>query len=269
VLYSTSSEVILYHTREPSMTSIYRPNLRFVESMIPGDRRMDVIREERVTATTLDIALMELGIESIDFLKLDTQGSELDILRGASSALEGLCAIELEIEFDHIYEKQPLFPEVHAFLISRGFRFMDFPKVFTTADFRFSHRGLRGYDSVGGLLLTWLGKLRAPGGAWRGGGQVLYADAVYLRDPNGYLETAGVEGRRRVLAGVFIASVLDYYEHAHRLIQLGVQLGHIDDQERAALVRLTNSASRSVGPILRDLGRGFRRISRRLVHPGR
>jgi len=43
--------------------------------------------EHAVECTTLDIFMHENGIEKIDFLKVDTEGFDLSVLRGASSAL--------------------------------------------------------------------------------------------------------------------------------------------------------------------------------------
>jgi len=54
-------------------------------------------------------------------IKLDTQGSELDILTGAINALRGVIALEIEVEFNPIYTGQPLFADVDTFLRRHGF----------------------------------------------------------------------------------------------------------------------------------------------------
>jgi len=59
-------------------------------------------------------------------VKLDTQGSELEILDGLSSEqLDAILAVELEAEFHTAYAGQPLFPDVHRFMIDRGFDLFD------------------------------------------------------------------------------------------------------------------------------------------------
>ena len=65
------------------------------------------------------------GIEAADFLKLDTQGSELDILHGADRILRThVLGVQVEVEFAPMYIGQPLFADVDTFL--RGFGFVLF-----------------------------------------------------------------------------------------------------------------------------------------------
>jgi Methyltransferase FkbM domain len=60
-------------------------------------------------------------VSRIDFIKLDTQGSELEILQGGVRALAGVRCVEVEVEFNPIYRGQPLFYEVDAFMRGQGF----------------------------------------------------------------------------------------------------------------------------------------------------
>jgi hypothetical protein len=71
--------------------------------------------------TTLDAWSDDAGISAIDVLKLDTQGSELGVLRGARRRLRTARALEVEVEFNPIYQGQPLFGDVDRFLRRRGF----------------------------------------------------------------------------------------------------------------------------------------------------
>ena len=61
------------------------------------------------------------GLQFIDYIKVDTQGSELDILKGAGEYLKTARCIDIEVEFNPIYEGQCLFWEVDAYLRSNGF----------------------------------------------------------------------------------------------------------------------------------------------------
>jgi FkbM family methyltransferase len=54
-------------------------------------------------------------------LKIDVQGFELDVLRGAARTLASVDAIFAECSFVELYEGQPLVGEIIAFLAERGF----------------------------------------------------------------------------------------------------------------------------------------------------
>lgn len=55
-------------------------------------------------------------------LKIDTQGYELEVLRGAEDVLPLVAAVVLEVSWEELYEGAPSFEEVDAFLSERGFR---------------------------------------------------------------------------------------------------------------------------------------------------
>src|SRR5207248_2510884 len=63
----------------------------------------------------------QAGVDRVDFIKLDTQGSELDILQGAGFLLDDCLGLQLEVMFSPLYEGQPLFADVDTYLRSRGF----------------------------------------------------------------------------------------------------------------------------------------------------
>jgi FkbM family methyltransferase len=118
-LDSSSGKRTLYVTTQPACSSFYWPR----QDLVPKYYWFcDIVLDKaiEVETTTLDAWTAESGL-AIDFLKLDTQGSELDVLRGASRALEHVSMIETEVEFSEIYAGQPLFADVDAYLRSRGF----------------------------------------------------------------------------------------------------------------------------------------------------
>ncbi len=56
-----------------------------------------------------------------DLLKLDVQGYELEVLRGASACLRHARAVICEVSFREYYAGQPLFAEVVGFMREHGF----------------------------------------------------------------------------------------------------------------------------------------------------
>ncbi|MBN8530421.1 MAG: FkbM family methyltransferase [Alphaproteobacteria bacterium] len=56
-----------------------------------------------------------------DFIKLDIQGGELNVLKNATKALESAMVIEIETEFVPLYKNQPLFGDIQVLLREHGF----------------------------------------------------------------------------------------------------------------------------------------------------
>jgi FkbM family methyltransferase len=84
---------------------------------------LHTVRTETLDTKTLDDAL-EPG--PIDFLKLDVQGGELMVLRGASRSLATTAVVHCEVEFSPLYEAQPLYPDIQLELAEHGFYLVDF-----------------------------------------------------------------------------------------------------------------------------------------------
>jgi FkbM family methyltransferase len=100
-----------YCTRKPECSSFLKPNIKYLKKF-PDSNRWDIIKEKQIQTKRLD----DININDIDFLKIDTQGSELDILHGAKEKILPLClGIEIEVSFLEIYENQPLFGDILAF----------------------------------------------------------------------------------------------------------------------------------------------------------
>ncbi|HMC76767.1 MAG TPA: FkbM family methyltransferase [Vicinamibacterales bacterium] len=79
-----------------------------------------------VEVTTVDRFCGEHRIATVDVLKSDTQGYELQVLRGAAEQMArgAVGALVLEVHFVPHYEGQALFADIHAHLQARGFRFV-------------------------------------------------------------------------------------------------------------------------------------------------
>ena len=70
------------------------------------------------------------GIQEVDFIKIDTQGSELSILKGSTDSLKNAIGLEIEVEFVDIYENQPLFNEVDSFVRKMDFELLQLTTYF-------------------------------------------------------------------------------------------------------------------------------------------
>jgi FkbM family methyltransferase len=110
----------LYITREPACSSVYPP----IDDVVDRHPRLEpqrMVRRETIELMTLDDWCADNAVDQVDLVKLDTQGSELDILRGAKRTLEHVSVVQAEVEFNPMYKGQPLFGDVDRFLRDRGF----------------------------------------------------------------------------------------------------------------------------------------------------
>lgn len=75
--------------------------------------------------TTLDALTAGTPFELPDFLKIDVQGYELEVLKGVSVALTSIEAIVMELNLIDVNVGAPLFYEACHFMAERGFRLYD------------------------------------------------------------------------------------------------------------------------------------------------
>jgi FkbM family methyltransferase len=77
---------------------------------------------ERVQCRTLDSLLAdEAAGDARYYLKIDTQGYEMNVLLGATRTLQSVVAIQCEVSFEELYIDQPLANEIIDFLAARKF----------------------------------------------------------------------------------------------------------------------------------------------------
>ncbi len=83
--------------------------------------RTQRVRTEEVAVARLDSVLSPEQLVSPVLLKIDVQGSELDVLAGAGELLSRFEWIYVECSFVELYVGQALVSEVEAFLAAAGF----------------------------------------------------------------------------------------------------------------------------------------------------
>lgn len=94
------------------------------------DDEMDSLTydEELLNVVTLDDYFSQKSISRVDILKSDTQGFELEVLKGAKRALEdGIVSLVLiEMNFFEMYSGQANYMEIFTFLEEHGYYVVDF-----------------------------------------------------------------------------------------------------------------------------------------------
>lgn len=110
---------ILNICRQPGCSSLLQPNQELCRGY-PYSANMEVVKTWPITLSRLDTVVAENGFRP-DVIKVDTQGTELDILRGAGSLIDDMLVVELEVEFVAQYVDQAQFSDVDLFMREKGF----------------------------------------------------------------------------------------------------------------------------------------------------
>lgn len=110
--------VDLYVCVASGMTSVLPPDPNTLELFTRLHRLAEVANVTRIDTKRLDDVE---EINSIDFLKIDVQGFELEIIRNGLTKLSNAALIQLEVSFIPLYQGQPIFGEVDLFLRGMGF----------------------------------------------------------------------------------------------------------------------------------------------------
>jgi FkbM family methyltransferase len=114
-----------YLNSKQQTSSMFKPNLNILKKF-PDVERFEILKEIELQTDTLDNLRDINSFSRVDFIKLDTQGSELSILKGGSETLTNqIFGVEIEIEFAEIYKHQPLFADVDNFMRNLGFSLFD------------------------------------------------------------------------------------------------------------------------------------------------
>ncbi|HYE52404.1 MAG TPA: FkbM family methyltransferase [Azospirillaceae bacterium] len=182
----------------PTNHSLLPPNLPFTARY--AMEKFAKVGEVSVPVATLDEVIYSRYADEPqwgEFIKLDTQGSEYEILQGARRTLtERTVALLIEVEFAEIYKDQKLFSDLELHLRELGFSFYGFTSIF--------QRSRKSLDKR-----TEVGRER-----W------LHADALFFKDPLPGGPRATVDARGVKVLFV-LALLFGYFDFALELAESG------------------------------------------------
>jgi len=118
----------LYITKSPDWSSLYEPNPEIFIQFKGLKDFYKAVDNYQVSLKSLDelIKSSDNSLANADYMKLDTQGSEADILNGSQVLIStSIIGVEVEVEFIPLYKKQPLFDQIHKVMMDNGFLLFD------------------------------------------------------------------------------------------------------------------------------------------------
>jgi FkbM family methyltransferase len=206
-LHSSRGERDFFLTTHPGMSSLLefdRGAFARHFGLMPGSaewaRGLEPQRKQAIKTETADNFFRSQNLERVDFLKLDTQGTELEILKGARGYLDAgkIAVLKTEVLFLPVYRDQCTFSEIDRFMKDRGFMFVDcafYPDAVTA---------VRSARAIRDVRLHEQARFTAGG------------DAFYVLDPKGY---GGADKRAFTIRSAVVLNQLGYVSVALDLLR--------------------------------------------------
>ncbi len=127
--YKTNKKLYFLGKR-PGSSSMYMPNkdsLKIYGFKEKDFHLFDVTKTESIECDTIGASLKSLNINFLDYLKLDTQGSELEILKGLESYKPLL--IKCEVQIYPMYKNMPSWTELLNYLNGLNYLLVDWRTI--------------------------------------------------------------------------------------------------------------------------------------------
>jgi FkbM family methyltransferase len=121
ILSGSSGEVEYFMHEDPSMNSAVRANGKVLKEHFPYDNPALGSIESRKSTTLDGYFNDESMIKENAFLKIDTQGNELEVLMGGENTLKKVHSIMVEFMFLSPYDTRYSFEELISYLSNLGF----------------------------------------------------------------------------------------------------------------------------------------------------
>jgi FkbM family methyltransferase len=167
-------------TKGSYQSSVLKPNFDFI-NQFPDSGRFGIVKKTKIKTRTLDT----FKIMNADFIKVDAQGYDYEVLQGSIKTLSNTIGIEVEVEFIDMYQKQKLFGDIHKILIDNSFLFIDFLSL------QKWHRNARD------------------------GGQCVFGNALYLKK----FECISNMNKKKVLKYISICLLYNKFDMAAEAVQ--------------------------------------------------
>lgn len=194
-----------YVTPGPGACGLREPNLARLEEIVWKGESTNVrnfaeehfadFRTIEVETTTLDTFAAEQAIDHIDYLKIDVEGLEYEVLAGGRSLLPQTAVIKVEVCFIPFRKEQKLFSHVDLLLREHDFDLVRY-------EIHMGHIGYKERRAPAGYV---------PAGYADPGGQALSCDAIYVN--------RGIADPRRALAQAIVLLEKKYVDEALHVLR--------------------------------------------------
>lgn len=172
----------------------------------PNYDYFELDRLETIEVTDFDGFAQANAIGPVDFFKLDTEGTELDILQGAQRALEAsVLGVQIEVGFSEYHHGRAVFAEVDTFMRAHGF------SLYELAPLRLARKALPNLHACDVQPAPY--------------GQMLWGDALYLRDLMAPANQRFARIAETVIKAICLYDIFGYPDCAVELLESAIAQG--------------------------------------------
>jgi len=158
-VWSSNIESKLYICNYLPNCSLLKPNVDCAKKF-GLEEQFTVVSTRAVPCKALETLLQDRGLPSPDYLKIDAQGGDLEVLKGLNSFIKDVLLIRLEVIFVPLYHGNPTFGEIDQFMNANNFRLLSVQNKYP--------RSIRSRDTI-----------KQPG---TDQGEFVWADLIYAQD---------------------------------------------------------------------------------------
>jgi len=123
-VWKKKSNKKFYKTKFSASCGLYPPDEQFWKRT-DGMKNLEVIGEIDVETDSLSNLIANSKIRDFDFMKLDLEGAELDVMVGSPATIDKVIAVETEVRFFHCNKGCSVFSEMDEFLRKKEFFLFD------------------------------------------------------------------------------------------------------------------------------------------------
>lgn len=110
----------LYLAKDPGCSSLFPPDCTEIALHTPSSR-FETTGQIQVATVPMDLAIQRFELPLPDFIKIDCEGAEGEIIEGAKSAMDHVSGITFEARFRDFYTGGAVFGELTRRLFDLGF----------------------------------------------------------------------------------------------------------------------------------------------------
>jgi FkbM family methyltransferase len=121
ILSEKKDETVKFYQGGDTGNSMFKENTKFYDNDVGVDRITSTVDDE--------IQKSSFDIKDLDYIKIDVQGAELTVLKGAEQALSQATFVQFEAGTIEYNQGGACFFEIDEFLRQHGFFFYDFGEI--------------------------------------------------------------------------------------------------------------------------------------------